>query len=229
MQHRQLTLPALFVVAAGIIGAGAAHADNDVNTTVPNNHRLNDGVVANVYTMQQQAGCTNDVKINPQLQLAAQWHTHDVLNNRNLDGDIGSDGSDPQARANAAGYKGRVAETVAINPALAISGIEIMSKWYYNPGYKSIMSNCANTQIGVWSENSLDRTVVVAVYGQPDQPVPPRPLGPEAGLPAPVVLAENVPLDPAPDYDASDEIQYFMNWLPWWLRWGYPPPAYPPN
>jgi hypothetical protein len=29
------------------------------------------------------------------------------------------------------------------------------------------MSNCANTAIGVWSENSLDRTVVVAVYGQP--------------------------------------------------------------
>ena len=230
MQHRQLTLPALFVVAAGtVIGAGAAHADNDVNTTVPNNHRLNDGVVANVYTMQQQAGCTNDVKINPQLQLAAQWHTHDVLSNRNLDGDIGSDGSDPQARANAAGYKGRVAETVAINPALAISGIEIMSKWYYNPGYKSIMSNCANTQIGVWSENSLDRTVVVAVYGQPDVPVPNRPLGPEAGLPAPVVLAENVPLDPAPDYDASDEIQYFFNWLPWSLRWGFPPPAYPSN
>jgi hypothetical protein len=29
------------------------------------------------------------------------------------------------------------------------------------------MANCANTEIGVWSENSLDRTVVVAVYGQP--------------------------------------------------------------
>jgi hypothetical protein len=29
------------------------------------------------------------------------------------------------------------------------------------------MSNCANTQMGVWSENILDRTVVVAVYGQP--------------------------------------------------------------
>jgi hypothetical protein len=28
------------------------------------------------------------------------------------------------------------------------------------------MSNCANTQIGVWSANSLDRTVV-ALYGQP--------------------------------------------------------------
>jgi hypothetical protein len=29
------------------------------------------------------------------------------------------------------------------------------------------MSDCANTTIGVWSENSLDRTVVVAVYGKP--------------------------------------------------------------
>jgi hypothetical protein len=31
----------------------------------------------------------------------------------------------------------------------------------------AIMSNCANTQIGVWSDSSLDRTVVVAVYGNP--------------------------------------------------------------
>jgi hypothetical protein len=229
MQHRQLTLPALFVVAGAVLGMPAAHADNDVNTLVPNNHRLNDSVVANVYTMQHQAGCTNDVKINPQLQLAAQWHTHDVLTNRNLDGDIGSDGTDPQARANAAGYKGRVAETVAINPALAISGIELINQWYYNPAYFAIMSNCANTQIGVWSENSLDRTVVVAVYGQPDQPVPNRPLGPEVGLPSPVVLQENVPLDPSPDYDASDEIEYGLDWFPWILRGVYPPPAYPPN
>jgi len=29
------------------------------------------------------------------------------------------------------------------------------------------MANCANTQMGVWSANSLDRSVVVAVYGQP--------------------------------------------------------------
>ena len=31
----------------------------------------------------------------------------------------------------------------------------------------AIMANCANTAVGVWSENSIDRTVVVAVYGQP--------------------------------------------------------------
>jgi hypothetical protein len=29
------------------------------------------------------------------------------------------------------------------------------------------MRDCGYTKIGVWSENGLDRTVVVAVYGQP--------------------------------------------------------------
>ena len=152
MPYRPLTLPALAVAVTGsvLLVAPAAHADNDVNTLSPNNHRLNDGVVANVFTVQHQAGCTNDVKINSQLQLAAQWQTHDVLNNRDLDGDIGSDGSTAQSRAAAAGYRGTVAETVAINPALAISGIELINQWYYNPAYFAIMSNCANTQIGVW-------------------------------------------------------------------------------
>jgi uncharacterized protein YkwD len=153
-----LTLPALAVVGGAIAGTPAANADNK---------RLNESVAANVYTIQHQAGCTTDLKINPQLRLAAQWHTNDVLNNRALDGDIGSDGSTVQDRANAAGFKGTVGETVAINPALAISGVEIMNQWYYRPDYMAIMSNCANTQIGVWSENSLDRSVVVAVYGQP--------------------------------------------------------------
>jgi uncharacterized protein YkwD len=148
--HREWPLlsQTLISVPAPCCWARPLHADNDVNTLSPNNHRLNDGVVANVFTVQHQAGCTNDVKINPQLQLAAQWQTHDVLNNRDLDGDVGSDGSTPQARANAAGYRGQVAETVAINPALAISGIELINQWYYNPAYNAIMSNCANTQIG---------------------------------------------------------------------------------
>jgi hypothetical protein len=99
--------------------------------------------------------------------LAAQWHTDDVLTNRNPDGDIGSDGSTPQDRANAAGSHGRVAQTIAINPALAISGIELINLWYYNADYLAVMRDCANTAIGVWSGNSLDSTVVVAMYGQP--------------------------------------------------------------
>jgi hypothetical protein len=221
MHYRPLTLPAMAVVAAGLVlGVPAAHADNK---------RLNESVVANVYTVQHQAGCKNDVKVNPQLQLAAEWHTRDVLNNRNLDGDIGSDGSTVQSRAEAAGYRGTVAETVAINPALAISGVELINQWYYNPAYFAIMADCAHTQMGVWSENSLDRTVVVAVYGKPEVPIPDRPLGPEVGLPPPVVLAENGAMDPSPDYDGSDEIEYGIDWFPWILRGVYPPPAYPPN
>ena len=145
-------------VLAAMLGAPQANADN---------HRLNNGVVANVYTIQHNAGCANDVRISPQLQLAAQWHTDDVLNNRALDGDIGSDGSTTQDRANAAGYHGTVSETVAINHSLAINGIDILNQWYGNPAYLAIMQNCANSQIGVWSENSFDRSIVVAVYGQP--------------------------------------------------------------
>jgi hypothetical protein len=60
-----------------------------------------------------------------------------------------------------------VSETIAINPAVAISGIEILNQWWYDPASRATMQDCRNTAIGVWTENSLDRTVVVAVYGQP--------------------------------------------------------------
>jgi hypothetical protein len=35
-------------------------------------------------------------------------------------------------------------------------------------------------------------------------------------------------MDPTPDYDASDEIEYAANWFAWILRGVYPPPAQPP-
>jgi hypothetical protein len=40
--------------------------------------------------------------------------------------------------------------------------------------------------------------------------------------------ARGVQMDPNPDYDASDEIEYFFQFVPWGLRGVYPPPAYPP-
>ena len=144
--------------------AAAVHAIPEANA---DNSRLNSGVVANVYTVQHQAGCSNNIRIYPNLRLAAEWHTNDVLNNSNLDGDIGSDGSTPQTRAEAAGFRVKVFETVAINRALAINNVDVINQWYYNPVSFAIMSDCANTAIGVWSANSLDRSVVVAVYGQP--------------------------------------------------------------
>jgi uncharacterized protein YkwD len=211
MSHRSaIALSFLAASAVSVMAAPPSQADNS---------RLNKSVVSNVYTVQRQAGCTGSLTVSPQLQLAAQQHTDDMMNNRNLNGDIGSDGSSAQDRARAAGYPGNVTETVAINPALAISGIELMNMWYYNPGYKAIMSDCGNTQIGVWSANSLDRTVVVAVYGQPPQPAQTTALASES--------PQNVAPDPSPDYDMSDEIEYGMDWWAWILRGVYPPPAYP--
>jgi len=158
------TLPKLAVLGAGIFTLCAVTA---VPLADADNNRLNNGVAESVYGIQRQAGCTTNLKTNPALELAAQWHADDVLNDRSLDGDIGSDGSTVQDRGRAAGYKGTVAETVAILPSAAINGIDILGNWYYRPDYFAIMSNCANTQIGVRSVNSPDRSVAVAVYGQP--------------------------------------------------------------
>lgn len=155
-------LPVVVLVSGmGAWAAPSAHADNK---------RLNSAVVSAVYTLQHQAGCTNDVIRNNALTLAAQWHADDMINNRNINGDIGSDGSTPQDRANAAGFRGKTAETVAINPAIAISSLELVNQWYSNPDDMAIIRDCANNNIGVWSDNGLDRTVVVAVYGQPVAP-----------------------------------------------------------
>jgi uncharacterized protein YkwD len=142
----------------GALAAPAAHADNQ---------RLNSAVVSGVYTLQHQAGCTNDIIRHNALTLAAEWHADDMINNRNINDDTGSDGSSPQDRANAAGFHGKAAETVAINAAMSISSLELINQWYYNPDDMAIIRDCANTAMGVWSDNSLDRTVVVAMYGQP--------------------------------------------------------------
>lgn len=158
LRRFSLALPLSVLLSTGTFLAGPAHADNS---------RFNESVYADIYTVQKQAGCPTDPRRIGQLDNAARAHALDMLNNPALDGDAGSDGSTPQDRATAAGFHGNVVETTAINPALAMSGIELINQWYYNPAYLAIMQNCANTMIGVDSENSLDRTVVVALYGQP--------------------------------------------------------------
>src|SRR5271163_3680569 len=99
-------LAILAVLSAGIVTLGGvtAHADGDNDTVIPNNQRLNNGVAESVYGIQHQAGCATNLKINRTLNLAAQRHAQDVLNNRALDGDIGSDGSIAQDRAQGVGY-----------------------------------------------------------------------------------------------------------------------------
>jgi uncharacterized protein YkwD len=149
---------AVLLSGTAALAAPTAHADNK---------RLNSAVVSAVYTLQHQAGCTNDIIRDNALTLAAEWHADDMINNRSIDDDIGSDGSTPQDRADAAGFRGKAAETVAINPAMAISSLELVNQWYYNADDMAIIRDCANTAMGVWSDNGLDRTVVVAMYGQP--------------------------------------------------------------
>ena len=131
------------------------------------NNRLNNDVFMNIYTAQRQNGCTTDPRPNGRLVDAARRHALDARDNHDINGDIGSDGSTSEGRARDAGFTGKVAETMATNPAFAISGIEILNQWWYDPPSRAIMQDCSNTAIGVWSENGLDRTVVVAVYGQP--------------------------------------------------------------
>ena len=65
-----LTLTATTILAPTLT-APDAQADHDNNTLILNNSRLNDSLVQNVYTIQRQAGCTNDVNLNPQLNQAA--------------------------------------------------------------------------------------------------------------------------------------------------------------
>jgi uncharacterized protein YkwD len=151
-------LAVVILSGAGALATPAGRADNT---------GLNNAVISGVYTLQHQAGCTNDVIKNNALTLAAEWHADDMMANRNINDDIGSDGTSPQDRASAAGFNGKAAETVAINPAISITSLELINQWYYNPDDMAIIRDCPNTAIGVWSDNSLDRTVVVAVYGQP--------------------------------------------------------------
>jgi hypothetical protein len=151
--------PVLALVAVGISNAPTAAADNT---------RLNNGVASSVYTVRYQAGCASpDIRMIPSLGLAAQRYARDLVSHPELDGQIGSDGSTPESRAAAAGYPGPVSQTVAVNASLAINTLDAITQWYHDPVALRTMSDCANTTIGVWSENSLDRSVVVAVYGRP--------------------------------------------------------------
>lgn len=153
--------PVLFAtlaVTAGTVALPAAHADNT---------RLNNSVFANIYTAQKQNNCPTEARIDGRLVDAARVQTLDLLNNHDIYGDIGTDGSTPQDRARAAGFVGQVAETVAINQSIAINGIDILGQWWWDPPSRAAMQDCSHTAVGVWSENSLDRSVVVAVYGAP--------------------------------------------------------------
>ena len=63
-------------------------------------------------------------------------------------------------------------------------GIDIMNQWFNRPDYKATMENCGNEDIGVWSVNALDRSVLVAVYGHGDAAPPVAAGGRQFGSPS---------------------------------------------
>ncbi|MGI9163568.1 MAG: CAP domain-containing protein [Mycobacterium sp.] len=147
-----------FAVMVASTATPTAHADNS---------RLNNSVFVNIYTAQKHNGCQTNPRLDERLVDAARRHTLDAMNNHDVNGPVGSDGSTPQSRAEAAGFTGAVAETEAINASMAINGIDILGQWWWDPPSRAAMEDCSHTAIGVWSENSLNRSVVVAVYGAP--------------------------------------------------------------
>ncbi|MGH3556325.1 MAG: CAP domain-containing protein [Mycobacterium sp.] len=157
-----MPLPMLALLVGTVTwSAPAAHADNA---------RLNAAIFADIYAAQHQNGCTTEPRRDGRLVDAARRHSLDALNNPNINGDVGSDGSQPQERARDAGFNGKVAETFATMPNVTINGIDVLGQWWWDPPSRAIMQDCANTAIGVWSENKIDRSVLVAVYGQPTAP-----------------------------------------------------------
>jgi hypothetical protein len=55
-----------------------------------------------------------------------------------------------------------------------------------------------------------------------------RPCGLDCGYCCTGTAQGGVAMDPNPDYDASDELEYGFAAVGWLLRGVYPPPAYPP-
>ncbi|KDE97282.1 hypothetical protein Y900_028915 [Mycolicibacterium aromaticivorans JS19b1 = JCM 16368] len=160
-------MPLAFLLLIVTVGSLIATLGPDAYT---DNKRLADGVITHAAMLHQRFGCTGGPpSLDPLLQRAARWHAVDVANNRSLDGDVGTDGSTPRQRAQSAGFRGSVAETVWIDSTLAFSGLELLKQWYFDSADLTAAADCSFTAIGVWSTNhDADRTVVVAVYGRPE-------------------------------------------------------------
>ncbi|TXA43084.1 CAP domain-containing protein [Mycobacterium tuberculosis variant bovis] len=85
---------------------------------------------------------------DPRLTEAAQQHADDMLRN-GVNGHIGSDGSSPQARIAAAGYRSRYSgEIVFWATGSAATPGEALDMWMQSPPHRAIILNCGFTAGG---------------------------------------------------------------------------------
>lgn len=132
------------ITAPGALSGFVAHAD-DPATAVYNG----------VNQLRQGCGAIND---DPRLTEAAQRHADDMLRN-GVNGHIGSDGSSPQARINAAGYRSSYSgEIVFWGTGSAATPKEALDMWMQSPPHRDIILNCAYNAGGfatAWDGNKM--------------------------------------------------------------------------
>lgn len=133
-----------FITAPGTLSGFVAHAD-DSGTA------LYSGI------NQLRPGCA-PISDDPRLTEAAQRHADDMLRN-GVSGHIGSDGSSPQARITAAGYRSRYSgEIVFWGTGSAATPKEALDMWMQSPPHRDIILNCAYNAGGfatAWDGNKM--------------------------------------------------------------------------
>jgi uncharacterized protein YkwD len=103
------------------------------------------GVVRLVNKERGKAGCS-PVTVNAKLTKAAQAHSEDMAEHRNMS-HTGSDGSSPDDRITRAGYRwSSYGENVAYGYA---TPEKVMAGWMSSPGHKRNILDCSFKEIGI--------------------------------------------------------------------------------
>ncbi|ORA20194.1 secretion protein [Mycobacterium arosiense ATCC BAA-1401 = DSM 45069] len=112
---------------------------------------------------QLRSGC-GPVSDDPRLTEAAQRHADDMLRN-GVSGHIGSDGSSPQARIMAAGYRSRYSgEIVFWATGSAATPKEALEMWMQSPPHRDIIINCAYNAGGFATARDDNKVIVVGDF-----------------------------------------------------------------
>jgi len=125
----------VLVTALGTVAEFSSRADD-----------LGTAVYSGVNQLRQTCGA---VGYDPGLTVAAQRHANDMLKN-GVHGDIGSDGSSPQARITDAGYTrtGYTGEIVYWGTGSLATPSAALDMWMQSPPHRAIIMNCAFTAGG---------------------------------------------------------------------------------
>jgi uncharacterized protein YkwD len=120
--------------------------------------------VLQLVNQQRSANGCGPVKLNTQLQTAAQRQSDDMAA-RNFFSHTNPDGAGPQQRIEAAGYKWSTwGENIARGQATPSS---VMDSWMNSPGHRANILNCAFTELGVGVHTGPDGPWWTQDFGAP--------------------------------------------------------------